>query len=732
MQSGKNSRSAYNLSMIQIDPTPTLVPLDGFTVRSMSNESSLEKGLIPLSGPQKNKLQGLVNDPPYAPNFAQTGEINPNMKVFIANFDGTWNDKDKVPKGESKTIVGLLYEESKRQESPDVESHYLHGVGTRTRTKARVLYEGVTGSGCEDRAERMHNQLVETAARWKAENPSVEIHVHAVGFSRGAATALHFLNLVDERGAMPFNKVVNDGLAPGQVKSSAVLLDVVATGQENTLNLTVPPTAQSVLHLTAGGEERRHFKVTTLGDRRYDSKGNPTNLLDNPEWAEAKGVSAPPYVHEGPLSVFNPEGNFIYQRIQQISLNGTRHSDVGGGYIENGIAGVPMFLVSGFQKSLGLPGAEPVLPSTKEIQKAMAHDSRDKIELTRQNLESLFGKKFDHGKVERRIAKEQERPWNGDILRSVRICILTDDGYQVKDKQFRMVVPHKEGDEKQTLKELAANQILTYDPSIRLKSPGAHPFQSTQKGAFVLEGGTKQNLLFKGVRIDDSTHDDSLFTEFMKDAQKKKLQMVVMVDDERLFCPLQKCSQDIWAGATLVMPKQKDPWPQGIRNAIAVLNDRTHFEPSRKNPIKRLTNMEAKNLLASAMEDASIELGKEFPQVAKVRFKVDKDGSSTEKNTVTVAAYGEGSSSLMSNKKRAEGSTEGSMRHRLMEMAEGIDCVVKMLKKSGYNMDGYEVKMTTENEIKSEIKNEFIELENDAQEPKERNTAKSAFRPGMR
>lgn len=715
------------------DPSTQPSPLEGFTPRAKLAEADRpeNQGLIPLAGPHKNRLQSLVNEPPYSPDFARTGDVNPNLRVFVANFDGTWNDKDKVPPGESKTLVGLLYEESLKHNNPAVESHYLHGVGTRTKTKAHVMYEGATGSGCENRAEQMHKQLTETAARWKAENPNVEIHVHAVGFSRGAATALHFLNLVDERGAHSINGKSNDGLAAGNVKSSAALLDVVATGQEKILKLTVPPTTQSVLHLTAGGEERRHFKVTTLGDRRYDTKGNATNLLDNPEWAEAKGVSAPPYVNKGPLSVFNPEGNFIYQRIQQISLAGTRHSDVGGGYVENGIAGVPMYLVSGFQKSLGLPGAEPVRPTVREIQGAMAHDSRDKIELTRQSVEGLIGRKQIN--PERQIAKEQERPWNGDILRSVQIHMLSADGKQIESKQFRMVVPHKEGAEKPTLKDLAHNQILTYDPNIGLKTPGAHPFQVTQKGNFELTGGAEQKLMFKGVRIDDASHDDSIFKEFMKDAKKKNLQLAVVVEDERLFCPLQECKQNVAAGATLFMPKQQDPWPEGIQNAIRTLNDRTHVDPTRKRPVAQLTAMEAKDLLASAMEDAALAFGKDFPESTKLKFKVGKDEANPNKNGVHVAAYGDAAAAVMTNKKTADGPGEGNMRHRLKELAEGVDCVVKMLNKSGYPMDGYEVKMGTQPEQKpvAEIaaKSEVaVPLGND-EEPR---AQKRAPRPGMR
>lgn len=707
--------------------------LEGFISRvKISKEAPSEKGdLIPLSGPHKNNLLRLVDSPPYSPDFGRTGDINPNLRVFVANFDGTWNDRSEVPKGESKTLVGLLYEESLRHDNPAVENHYLHGVGTQTKTKAQVLYEGATGSGCQERAEQMHQKLIEAAAWWEIENPDVEIHVHAVGFSRGAATALHFLNLVDEYGAMPVDLKASNGLGAGNVKSSAVLLDVVATGQEKILKLTVPPTTQSVLHLTAGGEERRHFKVTTLGDRRYDTKGNPTNLLDNPEWAEARGVSAPPYVHDGPVSVFNPDGKFIYQRIQQISLAGTRHSDVGGGYVQNGIAGVPMFLVRGFQKSLGLPGAEPVRPTVKEIQGAMAHDSRDMIELTLQSIENFFGKK---SRVhQRQIAKEQERPWNGDLLRSVQIHMLNANGEQIRSKQLRMVVPHKEGAEKPTLKELSHNQILSYDPNIRLKTPGSNPFQATQKGNFELAGGAYQKLMFKGVQIDDSNHNDSVFTEFLKNARKKNLQLAVLVEDERLFCPLQEGKQKISPGATLFLPKQQDPWPEGIQNAIRALNQRMDVDLTRNKFLTRLTPMEAKNLLSDAMADAALDYGKAFPQSTKLKFKVGKDEIDPKKNSVHIAVYGDAASAMMSNKKTAEGPEEGNMRHRLKELAEGVDCVVKMLHKSGYPMDGYEVKMATQPEpehlLENSVKNEAAApLEHD-EEPF---AQKRAHRPGMR
>lgn len=314
---------------------------------------------FPLTGEQKNSLHALVDNPPLSPDFARTGHANPHLRVFAVHFDGTQNDRDDVPEGSQATLVSDSYEKLRDCGSPVIASHYFNGVGTRTLTNLRRMFESATGAGCEARAEAAHDALVRQAAAWREQDPQAEVHVHVVGFSRGAAIALHFMNLVDERGAygetMP-RSTSADPFAPGSVKSSAVLYDTVSTGQSNWLKLTVPSSAVSVLHLVAGGEERALFPVR--------------DIADDPRQEICVGRNV--HLHGADRQ---SDGTVLYHRIQEVKLDGARHSDVGGSYIGGNLREVSAYVANQFQASLGLP-VVPVKPSFEAIQEARFHDSR--------------------------------------------------------------------------------------------------------------------------------------------------------------------------------------------------------------------------------------------------------------------------------------------------------------------------------------------------------------------
>jgi hypothetical protein len=309
-----------------------------------------QRTLIPLTGPQKNELHHLADHPPVAPAFAKTGDANPHLRVFAVHFDGTENDAGHIDEDERATLVAESHRLLSGQRDPNMASRYYQGVGT-TKGAFSNKVEAMLGIGCRANAEQAYDDLVAKAQAWLQEDPAAEIHVHVVGFSRGSASALHFMNIVDKLG-------IKGPLArpAGAVKSSAVLFDTVSTGVTD-LDLTLPNSNIATLHLTAGGEERKFFKLTPLEDGRRPS-----------ELALAKNVHM-----EGKQP--GADGLLRYQRLSTVELPGARHSDVGGSYRFGGIRELSSFLSREFQRTLGLP-VVGVKPSPAMVQAMQANDSR--------------------------------------------------------------------------------------------------------------------------------------------------------------------------------------------------------------------------------------------------------------------------------------------------------------------------------------------------------------------
>lgn len=95
-------------------------------------------------------------------------------------FDGTWN-KDKPGTDEDTNVVWFrdAYEEV---------VHYFPGVGTRFGEAGKIL-GGITGAGGR---ERIHDAFKTYKQNLKNGDKVIDI----IGFSRGAALALHFANQI--------------------------------------------------------------------------------------------------------------------------------------------------------------------------------------------------------------------------------------------------------------------------------------------------------------------------------------------------------------------------------------------------------------------------------------------------------------------------------------------------------------------------------------------------------
>ncbi|HEU0044501.1 DUF2235 domain-containing protein [Sphingomonas sp.] len=181
---------------------------------------------------------------------------------------------------------------------------YVEGIGTTDRdsdTTMPGVARGTGATGIEAKVKSGLDRMVREIAS-KVGDPSntriAHVHIDSFGFSRGAAAARHFIQRAVRDGAervMP--RLQASGFEVGQVKMRYVgLFDTVAShggdrsDDTRTLSLNAIAVAEKVVQLAAAEEHREYFPLTNI-----DSAGNGT----------------------------------------QIFLPGV-HSDVGGGYVDNG------------------------------------------------------------------------------------------------------------------------------------------------------------------------------------------------------------------------------------------------------------------------------------------------------------------------------------------------------------------------------------------------------------
>ncbi len=154
---------------------------------------------------------------------------------FFAAFDGTGNDRAKVANGEQTTNVSELevqVDAAAKAGNPNQASRYYKGVGTGG-DQGNILVNGsIAPTGpVMAAANQALKEFAEAAQAWKQANPNAgpgDLTASMVGFSRGAAVAVVFAQLLQERGL-----VLTDGTvvaAPGSVRiAAAALLDPVFT-----------------------------------------------------------------------------------------------------------------------------------------------------------------------------------------------------------------------------------------------------------------------------------------------------------------------------------------------------------------------------------------------------------------------------------------------------------------------------------------------------------------------
>lgn len=242
--------------------------------------------------------------------------------TFVVAFDGTLNDRDNVPLGEDTTVVSKLYDYVIAPE-----------LGTIAADQAGVVRLYYKGPGCQfgvfcwlDAAfgyssEGTARKALSELKKFIANRTQVsELNVVAIGFSRGAATARHFLNLVQRDSKDGF-------LSKKQIAthSFAILFDTVATGDPGTLELALPSNLEFAVHYVALHEARSLFLPVVDDDSIYDT-------LVNTKWYS------------------------YLQRIYTLYLPGA-HSDLGDSYLQ----GVGPYVTAHAKSILGNMGLGPAL-----------------------------------------------------------------------------------------------------------------------------------------------------------------------------------------------------------------------------------------------------------------------------------------------------------------------------------------------------------------------------------
>jgi uncharacterized protein (DUF2235 family) len=164
-------------------------------------------------------------------------------------FDGTWNEDEEDEIAAETSVVRFYdaYAENK---------FYLEGVGTRVGFIGKIL-GGLTGLGGRC---RIRDAMEELAKNFAAGDREIDI----IGFSRGAALAMHFAN------------EIHDEMNGAEVRFLGIWDTVASFGLPgNDLNiawtLTLPANVKSCYHAMALDERRGNFPLT-----RVRTAGNST------------------------------------------------------------------------------------------------------------------------------------------------------------------------------------------------------------------------------------------------------------------------------------------------------------------------------------------------------------------------------------------------------------------------------------------------------------------------
>lgn len=188
---------------------------------------------------------------------------NPNVRIFVAAFDGTGNEAD-VDFARGKTSnVARIRDGVHALHDPQVAVGYEVGPGTQAGglAAARDMMSGRSGP---ERVQAMYDQFRDQSHQWLNENPQAQISVITTGFSRGAVEASLFANTVHENGVRNQDPTQPALVAPQGVRQAALLFDPVATGEMEHFRRSLPTSVVTGVQLSSMDETRSLFPVTNI------------------------------------------------------------------------------------------------------------------------------------------------------------------------------------------------------------------------------------------------------------------------------------------------------------------------------------------------------------------------------------------------------------------------------------------------------------------------------------
>lgn len=229
-------------------------------------------------------LQAVEHDIPYLKHSLSGKPVC----LYKVAFDGTMNDKTRVPEGEFPTLVAHI--------GTLIDAKYYPGPAMQD-SAGIDWFDAAMGYSSRRIAEEAERDFFAALIKIRTESPDCELRVFVTGFSRGAAIARHFMNIVDRDWTDQNTRLGNPP------RLFALLFDTVATGQLRNLELQLPVSVEYLIHIVANDEPRGLF-VPVI------------DAVDATEGGVAKASSGPLY---------------IPKRVNLLVLPGA-HSDIAGVY----------------------------------------------------------------------------------------------------------------------------------------------------------------------------------------------------------------------------------------------------------------------------------------------------------------------------------------------------------------------------------------------------------------
>lgn len=273
--------------------------------------------VLPISDAERLAVTTNIDKLSWQHPYIQVNALEPHVRVYKVAFDGTLNDRERVPSEEQPTIVARIAKLI--EDNRDV--HYYPGPGMQGESIS--LIDAMFGTSCIKVAEQAAAEYEKRAQEWRDADPNVEIRIFVTGFSRGAATARHFMNLVSAKDIRVRSASAANSIPP---RFYALLFDTVSTGQTDRLLLSLPATLDYLVHFVALDESRPLF----------------TPVID---------VTA---AHRGAKPILGLRGGFPPDRINLVQMPGA-HSDIGSSY-PDGIGNEYVVLAEQILYYMGLHG----------------------------------------------------------------------------------------------------------------------------------------------------------------------------------------------------------------------------------------------------------------------------------------------------------------------------------------------------------------------------------------